>query len=352
MTSQSFNNKQVISAFTDHEPIFISNDDNFTDYGFPGEGTISTPYLIEEYRIISSSVYGIYITSTTKHFIIRNCYIDVNTIGISILNIAIQTASIINNTCCHHNYYGITLGESDSGIVKDNICYDNQYGIYIYDSENTLIKNNTCYNNDYGIYEWETTACETSQNYCYDNIQGMYIHTCSDFYIKDNICNDNTEEGIYITTMANTVTLMNNSCNNNEDGITIVGSDCILKENLLKLNSGYGIWLEGPSIGNTVHHNKFVDNKLSGGSQARDDGIQNIWYDTTTNEGNWWNDYSGTGNYTIDGSRNSKDPYPLTDVTTQTTPEPTETRNDVIFVFTAIFFSVIFIYQSRKKWKN
>ncbi|GAH56561.1 unnamed protein product, partial [marine sediment metagenome] len=44
---------------------------------------------------------------------------------------------------------------------------------------------------------------------------------------------------------------------------------------------------------------------------AYDDGVNNIWYDPVTQEGNYWWDYSGTGNYTIPGSARSNDTYPL-----------------------------------------
>jgi len=44
--------------------------------------------------------------------------------------------------------------------------------------------------------------------------------------------------------------------------------------------------------GSRIHHNCFVDGSYS--PQALDDGLMNeFWYDTTTNEGNYWSDYTG-----------------------------------------------------------
>ena len=60
-----------------------------------------------------------------------------------------------------------------------------------------------------------------------------------------------------------------------------------------------------------VFGNIFIDNFIGGTSQALDDGINNTWFDKNTNEGNYWSDWLGVGNYTIDGEANSEDPYPL-----------------------------------------
>jgi hypothetical protein len=46
-------------------------------------------------------------------------------------------------------------------------------------------------------------------------------------------------------------------------------------------------------------------------SQGFDEGNNNTWYDASTEEGNLWNDYTGSGTYAIDGPANSIDPYPI-----------------------------------------
>ena len=58
-----------------------------------------------------------------------------------------------------------------------------------------------------------------------------------------------------------------------------------------------------------IHHNIFINNGAT--VQAYDEGTDNIWYDIETNEGNYWSEWSGTGEYLIDGSSGSIDPYPL-----------------------------------------
>ena len=79
--------------------------------------------------------------------------------------------------------------------------------------------------------------------------------------------------------------------------------------NTIQDHPNYAIDLSEGSDTNTIHHNKIQDNRLN--SQARDSGTGNVWYDTATDEGNWWiGDWYG-GPYTIDGTSGSTDPFPL-----------------------------------------
>jgi parallel beta-helix repeat protein len=102
--------------------------------------------------------------------------------------------------------------------------------------------------------------------------------------------------------------LTNNYCLNNSVGIYLLSSDFnVLSWNLL-YNNGFGINLTSDSDNNLIHHNNFINNSNS--PQANDDGINNQWYDSETKEGNFWSDYSGSGDYLITGSAGSVDPYP------------------------------------------
>ena len=61
-------------SHTPHEPISITSDEDFITLGFAGNGTAEDPYIIEGYNITTSTGCGIFITETTKFFIISNCY--------------------------------------------------------------------------------------------------------------------------------------------------------------------------------------------------------------------------------------------------------------------------------------
>ncbi|MFX0207142.1 MAG: right-handed parallel beta-helix repeat-containing protein [Candidatus Hodarchaeota archaeon] len=113
-------------------------------------GTVNDPYIIADWNITGSTIYGIYITGTTKHFRIENCWI-VNSAhhGIFVDDVTSGTATICNNTCNDNGDDGIYLGYSSSLTVANNSCnINNKNGIYPEGSGSSTIINNTCNNND------------------------------------------------------------------------------------------------------------------------------------------------------------------------------------------------------------
>ncbi|MFW9852836.1 MAG: NosD domain-containing protein [Candidatus Thorarchaeota archaeon] len=270
-----------------HDPIEIISDDNFTDYGFDGIGSDVDPYIIEGYNITTTSDYGIVIKYTTMYFVIRNCYIDAEEYCIFITNVAEETATIKNNTCTH-NLRGIYLNDSSGSTLTNNTCTNNNVGIHLDSSSDCILTNNTCTNSFSGIYLISSSDCILTNNTCTINSFGISLHSSS------------------------SSDLINNTCINNYQGIILHSSgSSLITNNLLQENDEYGIYIALHSNNNEIHHNIFVDNNLGGTSQAYDEGENNIWYDSTINEGNWWSDWSGSGSYSIDGPAGSVDPYPL-----------------------------------------
>ena len=90
-------NTNYMKFFVDHEPIVILNDTAFTLYGFEGEGTSESPYIIENLHIESFGFLtsSIHVESTTAHFIIRNCYLEHEYTGITLNNVASFTLNLI-----------------------------------------------------------------------------------------------------------------------------------------------------------------------------------------------------------------------------------------------------------------
>ncbi|MHA2071247.1 MAG: hypothetical protein ACW985_05620, partial [Candidatus Thorarchaeota archaeon] len=68
-------------AAVPHDPIVIIGDANFSDTasaeGWSGDGSLGSPYIIENLEIIlgPSPTAAISITDTRVHFIIRECYL-------------------------------------------------------------------------------------------------------------------------------------------------------------------------------------------------------------------------------------------------------------------------------------
>ncbi len=311
LTAEENSYRPTSLEFTPHDPIIIGSDLGF-DF-FPGHGIIESPYIIEGYNITTTDDYGIYISGTTKYFIIRNCYVDALYGGIYIhFGIADGTATVINNTC-ENNFHGIFLMDIDNSTVANNTCSNNNvHGILLLDSVGSTVANNTCNNN--GKYGIDTAGSDTTiiNNICNNNGEYGIDTAGSDTTVINNACNNNGEYGIAILD-SDSSTVFNNTCNNNGCGIKLGYLNlCVVTYNLLQENEGYGACLESDSDNNLIHHNTFVDNNLEGTSQACDNGTNNYWYNTATQEGNFWSDWSGNS-YSIDGSTGAIDLYPLLD---------------------------------------
>jgi parallel beta-helix repeat protein len=251
-----FNN----DIYTVHSPILINSDSDFLAFSFNGEGTPANPYLIKSYNISSTgtSSMAIEIRDTHAYFIIQNCIVYSEYIGIGLNNISPNTSQILNNKI---------IGTSGDGGA-----------ILLASMQNSTIEKNTCTNFMQGIHLNYADHCKIINNYIYDvNYQGINLR-----YSGSNLIQSNTIR------------------NAREHAIALVGT----------------------SDNNIIHHNTLDGNtwatsyNIDGqhydapSSQAYDEGSQNIWYDNINKEGNCWSDYFGIGTYKIDGPANSIDLYP------------------------------------------
>ena len=325
----------------EYSPILIWDDSDFVDYQFPGEGTQSNPYRIENYNITTSVPNGIYIFATTKHFVIRNCIISATHIGIKIENAAKSTATIQNCTI-KEQFYGISITNSLNTTIRENTLRDNYVGIFNSFSNETVILDNTCVQNfAYGMRIVESDNCTIESNYLKQNRYGIYLFESAFCMIKKNLCINNEFAGIYCSFTKNSIFIENSCLNNFQDGIRLIKSDnCLLSGNTISHNFIYGISISGStnclitlndisynlnygiyishtyilSKDNKIHHNSFNQNYriTANQSQAWDEG-NSTWFDNINLEGNFWDNYNESGWYPIDGPSLSFDEYPLLD---------------------------------------
>ena len=152
-------------SYTIRDPIRINGNSNFASQaakeGWPGDGNAGNPYIIEGYEIDAEGYgCGIYVGNTTKHFVIRGCYIynaskerGVHgylqkyylSSGISLY--MTRNGRLEYNTIRNHQQIGIVLWRSDENhiegnkILSDRMAY--KTGIDLWDSNhNTIIYNN------------------------------------------------------------------------------------------------------------------------------------------------------------------------------------------------------------------
>ncbi|MCG3258400.1 MAG: right-handed parallel beta-helix repeat-containing protein [Candidatus Heimdallarchaeota archaeon] len=214
----------------DHDNIVIWDDSDFKNYKFEGEGTKENPYLIQNLNISTTSREGIYVTHTTKHFIIQNSYIDADRTGIYLDHIAEGSAKITNNTVANNTDYGIYIVNSDNIEIIQNICTNNGYGILIRDSFYSTIRDNTSnYNRQSGIYV----------------ISSLYS------IVENNLCLSNRYSGISLEYSYHSV-IINNTCVDSE-GYRKTWIEYSVE------NGGYGIYLLGSAFSEIVN-NTLADN--------------------------------------------------------------------------------------------
>jgi parallel beta-helix repeat protein len=289
--------RKMIVAYTPHPPIVIYHDDNFTQQGWPGDGSAENPFTIEGLEIDLGGAIGycINITNTRVNFTIKNCYFTganvpsfwVDSAGVYLKNVT--NGDIVNNICTN-NWYAISLRNSTGSIVANNTCsYNLDRGICLEQgSDYTIIKNNTCkYNTNYSIFLSSSHHNDVFNNTCSDNSQdGIYAYNSQYNLFDNNTCYSNTQHGIYLhwlnyyndiinnTCFDNDFNgislyisrynfLANNTCKSNYDGIRLVYSDHndIIKNNCSD-NIYEGIILTCGSNYNLVANNTCSDNNF------------------------------------------------------------------------------------------
>jgi parallel beta-helix repeat protein len=342
--------------FTFQTPINISSDGELAAVANKGDGTETAPYILEGWNISAVGIPGIFIRGTTENFIIQNNWITGDGInkGIYIQNIASGTTTISNNVLVE-NEAGIFILGSNKVVVENNTCQNNTRGISIYGGENSTVINNTCIQNtDYGIELVGSALSTVIENRCQNNAHGLNIDNSDSTTVINNTCQnndigissinsnnvsitgnwllENQGRGIVVLS-ADFATITNNTCINNRWGIYLVSSgfvlicnntciqstehgfvleyssNCLITGNSLIENQRYGIVLYVSGF-NRLFHNMFLSNN-NGSTQAYDEKAEANWYDAITKEGNYWDDYTGTGKYVLAPSTGAIDPYPL-----------------------------------------
>lgn len=304
-------------------PIFIDEDSDFDSYGFPGNGLQTNPYIIENKNFMSVETYnGIEIHNTTKYFLIRDCSFDNMGIGILIVRVANHTAKVAYNEFQYDIYAAISIKETHHALIENNtgrygnggigirqcthIIARNNYfyggillgrttigGIFVMESNNSIIRNNSINNFNEGIHVWKANECILESN---------------------TIVNTRFLDSIYLISSTNNL-VKNNLIYNNlyADGIECTqSSENIFVNNTIYHCADAGIRLALWSYNNSIYHNNLINN-TRGSYQGYDyGGADNLWYNETLGEGNYWSDWDGGGAYFL-GTMNN-DTYPLDDL--------------------------------------
>jgi len=139
----------TVAAVSGFFRLRIAQNADFAKYGFAGDGTESTPWLIEKWFINGYGGNGIYISDTTDHFVLRNNTIFNGNNGIYLNNVT--NGQLINNTV-KFNKIGFNLTNSKGNFLYNNTAYNNTdslnaAGFSLYGSDNNWLSGNVAFNN-------------------------------------------------------------------------------------------------------------------------------------------------------------------------------------------------------------
>ncbi|MHA3963300.1 MAG: NosD domain-containing protein [Candidatus Thorarchaeota archaeon SMTZ1-45] len=164
--------RQPALSYIPYEPFNISSDVDFETQSWPGNGTQTNPYLIENLNITTNSSPCIWIMNTTSYFVVQNC---------------LFTSSIQEYTP-YYPLNTLTITNVSNGEINGNYIIESPTGISAYSISNCKIINNqfnvswsiiearlcnftTISNNnqeidscDYGISIFGSRNCTISQN--------------------------------------------------------------------------------------------------------------------------------------------------------------------------------------------
>ncbi|UJG43471.1 MAG: hypothetical protein K9W46_14015 [Candidatus Heimdallarchaeum endolithica] len=320
--------------------IIIMNDSDFDTYGFPGSGSLKDPYIIEGLNIVGDGDIGIYIANTYfSYYVIRDCVIQGYDFGI-VIDSSYKTATI-ENCEINVNSVGITVIQSTSFYVINNTVQANSVGITV-DAGYNAIVNNTIVDTPYGI----TASLVANEGLILNNtIINAEWGITTDIEVKNTQICWNSIINVYFAGI----------------GINTV-------DDVTNLTIHH----------NTIIAGEQFDYETLGRQEGVNDQV--FWYDSKTSEGNYWSDWSQVGEYDIldiQDEKTNSDLYPLTEIPTPqnafpslpinpedkvepTTPSPTsnddgeEDTNSLTFNISVILVTSVLVtlIRSRKLKKQ
>jgi len=247
----------------------------------------------------------------------------------------------------------IIIASSNNVTIRNGTFDDGDRGVQIGFSTNCTIINSTANGNTVGIWLYQSEFCNVINCTIEDNTErGVSAYSNLNFSLKEstlrgndyytvllfgsqnakvisNYIVDNLGDGIHIPAECNGSEIINNTICGNRRGIHISSHKLVIHANFIAHNiwanvyvwsiynveitnntiigsASKGIFLEGMCESNQIHYNKIGWN-LDG--NIDDSNTQSNW-DDGLSLGNYWDDYTGIGTYSIQGSAGSVDNLP------------------------------------------
>jgi len=246
------------------DAIHIDGDDEFENYTIeqlvPGNGTKDDPFVIQNLSIVEEGL-CIDITNVNASFIIRNCELKTTADNWGIaLYLSNCHNAIIDSCRAEGGISGIEIFDCNDTLVMDCFVSNSYFGINSSISQRAVIMGNSVYNTTWGISIIGSDDVVVERNRIFYNDLGL------------------------TSQFSQNCTLMLCNVTDNKFGV--------------HLDIGCKNW--------TILSNRFEGNTEG---NAQDDGTMNQW-DDGVSIGNTWDDYLGTGWYSIPGTAGSSDRFP------------------------------------------
>jgi parallel beta-helix repeat protein len=356
-------------SYTPHASIFINDNSGFAGQGWPGNGIVGDPYIMEGLSFDDWSDACIFIKGTTVYFEIRDCYFkrhESGTTGNGIVLENVANGRVIDNII-EQRKWAIQVTKSSNCVLMNNTI-SRTWGIFLTDSNNCTVGRNSVKENSYShaIMITDSYDCTIDYNTAEGSIQGGFeILNLTDSSLTRNTAHDNSYFGFSISGSANCTLSLNSAFNNHDPGFTISSSfnytisnntayfntlggfslssstNCTLVYNNAYNNSYYGIIAVSNSKYNRIYLNRIDTN---GEGTAKDDGFSNYW-DDGISKGNYWRDYVGHGSYSVPGYAHSIDHFPLSwnPLTTESSPGDSDGLAGLVVVISTAGITIIAI---------
>ena len=286
---------------------------------------------------ISSSDYGQIFLISCSNVTVENQIIYRPLRGICIYDCSEIKAQ--NNNC------GIDIIGTSNSEISNNLGKNKflsiSYSDFIFVHHNTM-------NN--GFYNYNSNFITLTNNTCQGGLSGIYFDGCSSCSIRNNTISFSLESGLYLVWSNNMIVANNSIYFCDIYGIKLIEvTSSIFYFNLVHGCTSYAVTMDDLCQNNVIHHNTFLGNAATEGSQGYDDGTSNTWYDVGSNEGNYWDDGDPAVPYDINGAASSQDLFPLANpLHTPVTINEYPMLINWILCFILLGLSSIAIYMKRK----
>ncbi len=297
------NKESSEDTLTNEQPIVVVGNSNFSSAYWHGEGSASSPYVLEN-MAIATNITCVSISNTSSYFIIKDCsflsfWYENYAIGYAAIRLNNVTNGVIQNCGIDGSAGGIRLLHCSNMNVTGNILgSEHSDGLWVFDSANIYLYDN--YMDRTGIVGWQSLSLNISGNMVYDSRQaGIHLDNVPHSYLAENLIIHSDDHGLFIVSSPFSTVTHNIISDSGAYGISAFTSNCSFIGNTIRNSHSFGVEVVGS--GNVVSGNLFSNNTLS---NANDRGRDNTW------EGNYWDDYIGLGSYSVDGTAGSEDPHP------------------------------------------